>query len=321
MSQSSTDSGAPPAQPGDGAVWATVVICTRNRAECLRLTLDQIAVQVCPRPWSIMVVDNGSTDATAESAREFAAGCPVRLDVLHERKPGLSAARNLALRRAHSEVLIFADDDIDPQPGWLSAYAEAFADPGVVAAGGPIIPRLEGVRDPLLLKVLSKERGGVASRYYFGDTRAEIDRQTIPLPFGANMAIRTGTARNTGFFREDLGWGRAQVPGEETEFLLRLFRSGTNRFLYLPQATVYHRVATERLNWDYYGKWHLGYGRSRILKRPKPGSGERWWKATQLAIRIPLYFLAAKLCPSSQRARKIRKYNQTLGSFLQLIGR
>ena len=93
----------------------TVVLCTYNRCEGLALTLDGMTqLDLAGRPWELVVVDNGSDDATGEVTERFANRLPLRRVVEHER--GLSAARNRGLAEAQADLVVFTDDDVDADP-------------------------------------------------------------------------------------------------------------------------------------------------------------------------------------------------------------
>jgi glycosyltransferase involved in cell wall biosynthesis len=102
----------------------TVVISTRNRAESLRETLACLARAEVPGVHSeIVVVDNGSTDATAEVVCNAPTLRPVRY--LIEPQPGKSRALNRALSDAHlGDIVAVLDDDMSPQPGWFAGVKD-----------------------------------------------------------------------------------------------------------------------------------------------------------------------------------------------------
>src|SRR6187397_2844848 len=88
----------------------------------------------------VLVVDDGSTDATPEVAKRFG----VRL-IRHDERRSLNAARNTGLREARADLIAFVDDDVLVSPGWLDALAEgAERHPEADAFGGPIRARFEG---------------------------------------------------------------------------------------------------------------------------------------------------------------------------------
>lgn len=116
---SETTLGAP-AAPLDGRPAAplfSVVIPVYNRASLLRATLASIATQRF-RDFEVIVVDDGSTDGSAEVAREFE---PL-VRVLRQANKGPGAARNLALRHATGNYVAFLDSDDLWFPWTLGVY-------------------------------------------------------------------------------------------------------------------------------------------------------------------------------------------------------
>jgi len=221
---------------------ASVVICTRNRAEVLRRTLCAAERLSVPFEWELIVVDNGSSDHTAEIVRDVGGELAGRTRLAHEPVAGLSAARNLGVRLARGGIVAFLDDDALPSPGWLSAYGETLAEHGVASAGGPVEPQFEGELPPWLdswcLSCLSAwDRGP-----------APLDLRYIELPRGANVAYRREIFEVVGDFDRRLGRsGRSLRSCEELELGLRIERCGL-RTRYVPGAGVLHRVETRRLS-------------------------------------------------------------------------
>ena len=124
----------------------SVIICTRNRAASLRETLEAVFDQVPNQEISfeVIVVDNGSTDATKPLVAEFLATLPDRhygnLKYCYESQPGLSYARNRGLEEATGEVIVFTDDDILPESIWLEQIRREFInDPELHLFGGRVL--------------------------------------------------------------------------------------------------------------------------------------------------------------------------------------
>ncbi len=86
-----------------------VVIPVRNRAEVIRPTLQSLAAQT-RRPEQIILVDNGSTDSTLQTLREFAEGRDNVL-ILSEPRPGAAEARNCGLAAVKEDYVMFFDSD------------------------------------------------------------------------------------------------------------------------------------------------------------------------------------------------------------------
>src|SRR5918997_692418 len=128
-------------QPMDPpAMRVTVVVPTRGRAEYLEVTLDSLRRQRSRTPHELLVVDDGSADATPEVAERFG----VRL-IRHGERRSLKAARNTGLPEARADLIAFVDDDVFAPPGWLDALVEgAERHPDAEAFGGPIRARFEG---------------------------------------------------------------------------------------------------------------------------------------------------------------------------------
>jgi hypothetical protein len=108
----------------------SVIIPAYNRATLLPCTLDAVLAQV-PPPDEVIVVDDGSTDATAAVAAAYAS--PVRCIGISN--SGDLAARNAGLRAARADRVAFCDSDDLWRPGFLAAMAALWqAEPGLRAA-------------------------------------------------------------------------------------------------------------------------------------------------------------------------------------------
>jgi glycosyltransferase involved in cell wall biosynthesis len=109
----------------------SVVVPARNEEAYIGALLETVFAQD-PAPDEVMVVDNGSKDATAAIARRLGAR------VIRVEEPGVHRARQAGLRAAQGEIVAQTDADCRVYPGWTAAILEAFADPEVVASYGPI---------------------------------------------------------------------------------------------------------------------------------------------------------------------------------------
>src|SRR5438105_3257885 len=105
----------------------TVAICTWNRARLLDQTLTRMRELAVPTglSWELLVVNNNCTDDTDAIIAKHADALPIRR--LLETKQGLSNARNCALENMRGELLIWTDDDVLVDEGWLRAYVDAVA--------------------------------------------------------------------------------------------------------------------------------------------------------------------------------------------------
>jgi glycosyltransferase involved in cell wall biosynthesis len=228
-----------------------VAICTYDRAASLRRTLASLRDQagIAGLAWELLVVDNNSLDATPAVAEAAAASLPLRY--VTERQQGLSHARNRALEEFAGEALLFTDDDVVLDRGWLSAYAGAVErHAGASYFGGRVLPLWEGARPSWLRDEGMALIAGVLVHYDLGTEDREY-RPDDPLPFGASFGLRRELARRVGGFRTDLGVvGRSPGRSEETAWLEAAVASGA-RGAYVGSALARHQVDGSRLRARY----------------------------------------------------------------------
>ena len=116
-----------------------IVIATYNRADllpgCVQSILDAPAPAGLSR--SILIVDNNSSDQTAQVGRRLEAESPGQVRYLFEPRPGKSHALNTGIVNATGELVGMVDDDEEVDRGWLHAIGRAFQNAEVSFIGGP----------------------------------------------------------------------------------------------------------------------------------------------------------------------------------------
>jgi GT2 family glycosyltransferase len=228
---------------------ATVAICTRERPDDLARALRAVAA-LDPAPAEVLVVDNApSTPRTFEVVRSFPSYRYVRED-----RRGLDAARNRALAEAGSPVVAFTDDDAAPEPGWLGALLEAFADPRVMCATGLTLPLELETDAQEWFERLSPFGRGFERRIFDGtrDDPVAVARAGA----GANMALRRSVLEQVGPFDEALDAGTETRSGGDHEMFGRILAAGL-RIVYEPRAVSWHR---HRRTWEELREAIHGYG-------------------------------------------------------------
>jgi glycosyltransferase involved in cell wall biosynthesis len=275
---------------------ATVVICTYNRAHTLGDTLDSLARMTVPPDvsWDVLVVDNNSSDDTAKVVRERQPRFPVPLNYLHEPRQGEPYALNTGVAATHSPFIVFTDDDVIVEPGWLqAAIAPMVADSRIDYTGGPVYP-IWGAPCPAWL---DRDRGdlwGTIAILDYGPSPFVFeDRQRIPL--GANMAVRRALLDAVGGFHPAFGrTGTSLLGQEQAEFFYRTRAHGA-RGAYAPDMKLLHHVPARRLTKKYFRRWWLwkGISRSRLHRiHPQSEAGVDLGAVKRVAG-VPLYTIKA----------------------------
>jgi glycosyltransferase involved in cell wall biosynthesis len=244
-----------------GTPAVSVIICTYNRAESLRQTLETLLNQQTPAElaWEILVADNNSRDHTNEVVTAFAARCPQPVRYLFESQQGKSHALNAAVRAARAPILAFTDDDVMVEPGWLAGLWRAFAEPRCAGAAGRIEARW-GAPQPRWFATTGPYRLMQAIVEYDCGSAGPVAADDPP--YGANVAFRREMFDRYGYYRTDLGpTGQLLLRGEDVEFADRLFRNH-ELICYVPDAVVVHPVEQYRLRKGYFRRWYFNYGRT-----------------------------------------------------------
>jgi len=268
----------------------TVAICTWNRAESLRQTLDSLSAARRPSgPWELLVVNNNSTDHTVAVLDEFESVLPLR--VILETKQGLSNARNAAVAQARGAFIIWTDDDVSVDADWLTGYEQAIQRwPDATVFGGPIHPVFEG-QPPAWL---TNGWRTVADAFAFRDMGPEAIRlgPGKDLPYGANYGVRA-TQQRLHEYDPQLGRsGKGGALGEEVYVLEALLKEGEG--WWVPGALVLHRIPQARQTLNYIGRFYRMVGKTHAMIEDHPDT-PLFWGLRRWAIRQGLRSGAAYL--------------------------
>lgn len=198
-----------------------VVIPARNAAATLGAQLEALSAQHYRGDWEVLVVDNGSTDGTAELVQSWRHAF-VRLKIVAAPTPtGASVARNAGCLATDADLLLFCDADDLVAPGWVDALAQ----------GLRVYPAVGGTIERRLLNSAAAVAGrpprfdGLLDTFHF-----------LPYPLTANCGVRRyvweqlcgfNVSYTHGSDDCDFFW-RAQLAGYEVGFV--------------PEAVVHYRL-------------------------------------------------------------------------------
>jgi GT2 family glycosyltransferase len=244
-------------------ISSTIIVCTHNRETIVARAVEAALHQAAAVGGDVIVVNNASTDGTAEVLEALRARSAGRLEVLLEPIVGLSAARNRGLEQARGEVAVFLDDDAVPRPGWLAALLAPFTRASVACTGGRIVAQFPGPAPAWFSPALAPAVSG----FDLGDSprRLRYGRPGDVYPYGANIAFRASDVDLVGGFSTAVGLkGRQLFAHEETDLCYRLEEIG-REIVYAPAAVVDHHVGAERLTPDWFLERHRAGGYSAAI--------------------------------------------------------
>lgn len=241
---------------------ASVIICTYNRSELLRDSIISVQAQDFPvEQFEIVVVDNNSTDGTANVVREIATVSSVKIKYIFEGKQGLSCARNTGIMASIGEIVVFTDDDIDADPHWLSEIIAAFDGDEVACVGGPIKP-IWPFEKPQWLSEKWQVYLGV---YDYAEAIESRELRGPCYPCGVNVAFRRSIFSEVGMFSTALGRvGDSLLSNEESRICYAIEKNG-KRIRFAPQAVIYHKISARRLTKQWFYRRMYWQGRSDAI--------------------------------------------------------
>ena len=205
----------------------SLVVCTRNRARYLAEALPYFDRLTTGVSWELILVDNGSTDDTAEVLAAFAARSPLNVRIVDENKIGLSAAHNAGWRQSSARLIAFTDDDCYPAADYLDQVRRCFSEPGLGYVGGRVL-LFDSNDYPITIQPLER-RVDIAPRSYVAPG----------LIHGANYAFRREVLERVGGFDERLGPGTELHCGDDLDILARASAHGYAG-AYDPGPLVFH---------------------------------------------------------------------------------
>jgi len=245
----------------------TVLFATRNGETVLPRTLKGYGeMEPPPVPWKLVIVDNGSSDATANILHGFSKRLP--LQILHEPIAGKNRALNLGLQACEGQLVILTDDDAVPVPSFLRSWAEyidARADYELL--GGTVYPMFESPAPSWILRDTELAVMLFAIREL---PEGPVGADEI---FGPNMAVRKSVVDRGFRLNEDIGPNAAdpRYPmGGESEFCRRLARAGVGSWFARGPA-VRHMVPPRHFTDRYLANRSYRLGRGWLCQQWSDG--------------------------------------------------
>lgn len=230
------------------APLVTVAIPTYNRGEVLFDTILDIYKQT-EQNFEILIVDQSDKVDNLYKKRIEKLSNDYRFRYFHVAPPNVTTARNFALAKAKSEIIIFLDDDVRLKKDLVEQFLITFSErKDLSAVGGRVMQAGFPILDEILQFDSYMISHGVFTSTKCGFTNAFA---------GGNCALKVKDAIKVGGF--DTRY-RDNAFREESDMSMKMVRSGMKIF-YQPKAELLHLAAPRGGNrvfgdvWDHYGTY------------------------------------------------------------------
>jgi glycosyltransferase involved in cell wall biosynthesis len=248
----------------------SVVIVCFNSSQRIIPTIEHLSRQKnIDFPWEVILVDNNSTDGTADIARkiwqENNGSCPFR--VVKEERPGTMYARKTGIEKSNYRYMLYCDDD-----NWLpehyvkTAFSIINADNNICVVGGVALLEFEKdlVPPPWIFKFI-KGFGGPQGKKD-GDTT--FDKGCLYTAGAILDRVWLNRLYTLGFESSLKGRdGKSLAAGEDTELTYALKLIG-GKLYYSSEMHFKHFMPRGRMNWTYLKKMWQSFGYSDFLISP-----------------------------------------------------
>jgi glycosyltransferase involved in cell wall biosynthesis len=260
----------------------TVLMATHNGADTIGRTLSAFCHVVPPAGgWTLLVVNNGSTDQTEQIVHSFRDQLPIQ--VVEAPTLGKSRAVNAGLGHCTGDLVVLVDDDVIPDRDFLVEWRRAADNAREFAVfGGTISPQFEvpppdWIPDPAWMVDLyaATKPGRPSGELHFGDLDI----------YGPNMALRTSTVLEGHRFDERLMVGSLGLMGEDSEFVERLVSGGARAYFVAP-ARVQHLIHRDQVTWRWIMRRFYRLARGDLAR-----GALRYGANVPTVLRIPRFLI------------------------------
>lgn len=200
----------------------SVVVCTYNRMESLKNTLDALSALEISNgfDYEAVIVDNNSKDDTRAVVESYQEKFNGRLKYCFEAQQGLCFARNCGIQHSSGDIIAFTDDDCLPPADWLVKIHDVFS------------------RSP--------EISGVLGNAVWEDGKPMYANDSILRGNGLNMSFRRSLFDEVGLFDVYLGSGALGCSADDVEFIYRAAYRHKKNIVLREEIIVMHKHRISR---------------------------------------------------------------------------
>jgi glycosyltransferase involved in cell wall biosynthesis len=236
----------------------SIIIPTYNRADTFEITLSSIYRQLDLEGVEVIVIDNGSTDNTANVCGMLAKEYLPALKYQFNAEPGLLTGRHSGASLATGEILCFIDDDVELSRTWITGVKDAFGDDEVQLATGPCLPKYQSP-PPEWLNFFWESMGSEGrlctwlSLLDLGNNKKlDIHPNYV---WGLNFCIRkTALYKLEGFHPDNIPDHLQMFQGDGETGLTLKANKLNYKAIYHPQIMLHHIIPSKRLTVEYFKK-------------------------------------------------------------------
>jgi len=229
--------------PGPRLTFA-VVICayTHDRWDQVLAAVESVRAQSCTPDEIVLVVDHNP-----DLHRALRAALPDVTVVENRYAQGLSGGKDTGVDVTYSDIVAFLDDDAVAHTDWLTRFRDAYTDEDIAGVGGTTLPLWETGRP----RWFPEEFDWVLGCTFVGREPGDV-RNLL----GGNASFRREVFSVAGGFPSHIGRTSTQrrpLGCEETEFCIRVRQHRPQwRFVFEPQAVIWHHVPAARERFSYF---------------------------------------------------------------------
>jgi GT2 family glycosyltransferase len=243
-----TDEHSRSTEEGHTQLLVSVIIPTYNRSKSLLATLRALESQSLPaHQFEVVVIADGCTDGSADACRALRTSYTLR--VIEQANAGPAVARNVGCQQARAPLLVFLDDDVIPDPDFLTAHRSMHQQGRQQVVIGPLLRPSSTRLQPWVYWELAT----LEQQY---DAMARGEWEPSPRQFyTGNASVARAAVLETGGFNPE--FRRA----EDVEMAYRLQGSGY-AFVFAPQARGLHYAHRSFASWKGIAS---AYGRADVM--------------------------------------------------------
>jgi glucosyl-dolichyl phosphate glucuronosyltransferase len=233
----------------------SIIIPTYNRSHTLGTTLRSLVKQtINPNSYEILVMDNNSTDQTADVVREIQAQSDVSIVYKLETRQGVHYARNRGALLARGEILYYTDDDMIADEKMLFELLSLFRlDPKIASATGRVLPKWQSPPPVWVKKFCENSLLSLQLR-----SEELVISPTDVGVYSCHQAVRKSVLIECGGFNPE-NTGGEWVGDGESGLSIKIGARGY-KYAFTAKSVTYHIIPPERMTQRYLNRRHENQG-------------------------------------------------------------